>query len=165
VFLKQKKWTSFLVLFIISCFNKETTILLTLIFAIHFFKDEKVNRKLYIQLIAAQLLIFTLVKIFLYMVFSNNAGGFVEFHLVDRNYLIFNGYSLSTFVVLLLIILTLFSKWKQKPKFLKDALWIAVPLIILTFFFGFFDELRDYYEVFPVIVLLISFNIAKILGE
>jgi hypothetical protein len=34
----------------------------------------------------------------------------------------------------------------------------------LTFLLGFFDELRDYYEVFPIVILLVSFNIAKILG-
>ena len=162
--LRQKKWRYFLILFFISCFNKETVILLTMIFAIHFYKDAEISRKLYYQLIAAQLMIFAAIKILLYILFMNNPGGFVEFHLIDRNYLLFNGYSLTTFVVLLIIFLSIFSKWNEKPKFLKDALWIAVPLLILTFFFGFFDELRDYYEVFPIVVLLISFNIAKILG-
>ena len=162
--LRQKKWRYFLILFFISCFNKETVILLTMIFAIHFYKDAEISRKLYYQLIAAQLMIFAAIKILLYILFMNNPGGFVEFHLIDRNYLLFNGYSLTTFVVLLIIFLSIFSKWNEKPKFLKDALWIAVPLLILTLFFGFFDELRDYYEVFPIVVLLISFNIAKILG-
>lgn len=161
--LKQRKWIYFLILYFIACFNKETIILLTLVFAIHFFEDEKLSKKFYLQLIAIQFIIITLVKILLLFVFINNPGGFIEFHLIDRNYLIFNGYSLSTFVVLLIIFLVLFSKWNEKPKFLKDALWISVPLIILTLFLGFFDELRDYYEVFPVMVLLISFNIAKIL--
>jgi hypothetical protein len=164
VFLRQRNWNYFLILFLIACFNKETTILLTLVFAIHFHKDSNISRKLYSQLIIIQLLIFTVVKILLYFIFINNAGGFVEFHLVDRNYLIFNGYSLSTFVVLLIIFLGIFSKWNEKPKFLKDALWIAVPLVILTFLLGFFDELRDFYEVFPVIFLLISVNLARILG-
>ena len=162
--LRQKKWRYFLILFFISCFNKETVILLTMIFAIHFYKDAEISRKLYYQLIAAQLMIFAAIKISLYILFMNNPGGFVEFHLIDRNYLLFNGYSLTTFVVLLIIFLSIFSKWNEKPKFLKDALWIAVPLLILTLFLGFFDELRDYYEVFPIVVLLISFNIAKILG-
>ena len=162
--LRQKKWRYFLILFFISCFNKETVILLTMIFAIHFYKDAEISRKLYYQLIAAQLTIFAAIKILLYILFMNNPGGFIEFHLIDRNYLLFNGYSLTTFVVLLIIFLSIFSKWNEKPKYLKDALWIAVPLLILTLFLGFFDELRDYYEVFPIVVLLISFNIAKILG-
>ncbi len=164
LFLKQRNWRYLLILFFIACFNKETIILLTLIFAIHFYKDERISRKLYFQIIAVQLIIFTAVKILLYILFIYNPGSLVEFHLIDRNYLIFNGYSLSTFVVLLIIFLTLFSKWNEKPKFLKDAMWIAVPLIFLTFLLGFFDELRDYYEVFPIIVLLVAFNIAKIVG-
>jgi len=165
LFLLQKRnWKYFLILFFVSCFNKETTILLTLIFAIHFYKDEILSRKLFSRLLITQILIFLVVKIFLYSVFLNNPGGFVEFHLIDRNYLLFNGYSFTTFVALLIIFLAIFSHWSSKPKFLKDSLWIAIPLIILTLFFGFFDELRDYYEVFPIVILLISFNIAKILS-
>ena len=162
--LRQRNWKYFLLVFFISCFNKETTILLALIFAIHYYKDSNISRKLYSRLILAQLFIFALVKILLYFIFINNAGGFVEFHLIDRNHLIFNGYSLNTFVVLLIIFLGIFSRWKEKPKFLKDALWITLPLVILTFFLGFLDELRDYYEVFPIVILLISLNIARILN-
>lgn len=164
LFLKQRRWTQFLILFLIACFNKETIILLTMIFAIHFYNDKAIGRKFYYQLIAAQLLIFGFIKILLFILFFDNPGGIVEFHLIDRNYLLFNGYSLATFVVLLIIILSVFSRWNEKPKFLKDSLWIGIPLLILTLLFGFFDELRDYYEVFPVIILLISFNIAKILN-
>jgi len=162
--LHQRKWNYFLILFLISCFNKETTILLTLIFAIHFYKDSEISKTFYYRFITFQLIIFAVVKILLFIVFKNNPGGFVEFHLIDRNYLLFNGYSLITFVVLLIIIISIFSRWGEKPKFLKDALWIAIPLLILTLFFGFFDELRDYYEAFPIIILIISYNIGKILG-
>ena len=164
LFLKQKKWNYFLILFLVSCFNKETTILLTMIFAIHFYNDDTVSRKCYLKFIAIQFVILLLVKILLYFIFINNPGGFVEFHLIDRTYLLFNGYSLTTFVVLSIIFLAIFSRWNEKPKFLKDSLWIAVPLFVLTLFLGFFDELRDYYEVFPIIILLIAYNIAKILG-
>jgi hypothetical protein len=164
LFLRQRKWNHFLILFLIACFNKETIILLTMIFAIHFYNDKETTKKFYYQLIAAQLFIFGLIKILLFILFFDNPGGFVEFHLIDRNYLLFNGYSLTTFVVLLIIVLSIFSRWNEKPKFLKDSLWIGVPLLILTLLFGFFDELRDYYEVLPVIILLISYSIAKILN-
>jgi len=164
LFLKQQNWKNYLILFFTACFNKETIILLTMIFAIHFYNYESISRKIYYRLLAIQLMIFGLIKILLYLIFMTNPGGFVEFHLIDRNYLLFNGYSLTTFTVLLIIFLSIFSRWKEKPKFLKDALWIAVPLLILTLFFGFFDELRAYYAALPVIILLISFNIAKILG-
>ena len=162
--LKEKKWIYFLILFIIACFNKETTILLTMIFAIHYYKNEEVDSKLYSRLIVVQLFIFAVAKVLLYFIFIDNPGTFVEFHLFDRNYLLFNGYSLSTYIALLIIILAIFSRWNEKPKFLKDALWIALPLLVLTLFLGFIDELRDYYELFPIIFLLVSMNIAGILG-
>jgi hypothetical protein len=162
--LYQRKWNYFLILFLISCFNKETTILLTLIFTIHFYKDTEVTKKFYYRFITIQLIIFVAVKILLFFLFRNNPGGFVELHLIDRNYLLFNGYSLITFVALMIILLSIFNRWNEKPKFLKDSLWIAIPLLILTLFFGFFDELRDYYEAFPIMILLISYNIGKILG-
>ena len=163
-FLIKQRWNTFLLLFFISCFNKETTILLTLIFSIHFYNGDKLSKKFYYQFITIQILIFLTIKTLLYFLFQNNPGGFVEFHLLDRNYLIFNGFSLTTFIVWLIIIIATFSKWKVKPKFLKDALWIALPLVILTLFLGFLDELRDYYEVFPIVLLLITYNIAHIFG-
>jgi hypothetical protein len=162
-FLFRQKWEYFLILFFISCFNKETTILLTLVFAIHFYKNEEVSGKLFYQLIIVQLFIFISVKVLLYFLFINNPGSFVEFHLIDRNYLIFNGFTLTGFMVWFTIGLMTFSKWQKKPEFLKDALWIGVPLIILTFFLGFLDELRDYYELYPIVILLISFNIGRFL--
>jgi hypothetical protein len=164
LFLRQRKWNHFLILFLIACFNKETVILLTMIFAIHFYNNKEITKKFYYQLIAVQLLVFGFIKILLFILFFDNPGGIVEFHLIDRNYLLFNGYSLTTFAVLLILVLSIFSNWNDKPKFLKDSLWIGIPLLILTLLFGFFDELRDYYEVLPVIILLISYNIAKILN-
>ncbi|MBT8380318.1 MAG: hypothetical protein KJN64_13920 [Ignavibacteria bacterium] len=164
VLLVKQKWNYFLILFFISCFNKETTILLTLVFAIHLYNNGKVSKRLYYKLIAAQIFIFISIKTLLYFLFIDNPGGFVEFHLIDRNYLIFNGFTLTTFVVWLTIGLMTFSKWGEKPKFLKDAIWIGVPLIVLSFFLGFFDELRDYYELFPIVFLLVTFNIGRFLG-
>jgi hypothetical protein len=160
----KEDWKSFLALFIVSCFNKETTILLSLIFIIHFLKSEKIPRNLFIQLLITQLLIFLGVKIVLFILFINNPGALVEFHLIDHNILLFNGYTLTNFVVWLLIIFLITYRWNEKPKFLKDSMWIVLPLIILTLFLGFIDELRDYFEVYPVIVLLISFSVTRILG-
>lgn len=164
LFLKQQSWKNYLLLFFIACFNKETIILLTMIFAIHFYNHKNISKKFYYQLIAVQLAVFGLIKIFLLILFFSNPGGLLEFHLIDRNYLLLNGYSLTTFVVLMVIILAVFSSWDGKPKFLRDSLWIGIPLLILTLLFGFFDELRDYYEVLPIMILLISYSIAKILN-
>ena len=59
-------------------------------------------------------------------------------------------------LLFLLALPLLVHRWSAKPLFLRRALWIAVPLLVLTFGLGFFDELRDYYEVYPVLVLLLA---------
>jgi len=41
---------------------------------------------------------------------------------------------------------------------------IAIPLFVLTLFLGYLDELRDYYELFPVVTILIFHSIAEILN-
>lgn len=163
-FIKQRKWKQLLVLYLISCFNKETTILLTLVFAIHYYGSQEIDKKLYKNLILIQLLIFAIIKLILFVIFIDNPGVFVEFHLLDRTYLLWNGYTLTTYVIWLVIILVVLSYWQDKPKFLKDALWIAVPLILLTFSLGVWDEWRDYYEVYPVIMLLIAYTAARLIG-
>ena len=160
----KKNWKLFLLLYLVPCFNKETTILLTLVFAIHYYGSKEIDKRHYRNLILIQLVIFTIIKLLLFSIFINNPGGFVEFHLFDRTYLLWNGYNLATYVIWLIIALLVFSKWNEKPNFLKDALWIAVPLIILTFFLGLWDEWRDYYEVYPVIILLISYTVARFVG-
>jgi len=104
------------------------------------------------------------VKLLLFIIFIDNSGVFVEVHLFDRTYLLWNGYTLAAFVVWLIITLLVFSYWKGKPKFLKDALWIAVPLVVLTFSLGLWDEWRVYYEVYPIITLLITYTVAKFTG-
>ena len=163
-FLQKQNWKLFLSIFFLSCWNKETTVLLTLIFIIHYRKNFITEKKKYFTLLLLQLVIFIFIKVILTITFLDNPGSFVEFHLLDYNKILLNGYNLLTFSSLLFLLLLVAYKWKEKPVFLKDSLWIGIPLILLTLFFGFFNELRDYYETYPVMVLLIGYSIAKIFG-
>lgn len=54
--------------------------------------------------------------------------------------------------------------WSEKPAFFKDRLWILVPLFSAGLFFAYLDEFRSFYEVYPVLVLLTCYSLAKILG-
>jgi hypothetical protein len=55
-------------------------------------------------------------------------------------------------------------RWAQTPRFLRTALWVLPVLVGLTLFLGYLDELRDYYEAFPVVVLLIAHGVARVMG-
>jgi hypothetical protein len=163
ILMYKQKWNLYLLLYFFACINKETTILLTMIFGIYFFSKEKIDRKIYTKLIVYQLLIFLIIKTSLYFIFINNAGGFVEFHFFDYNVRILSQYSLTTFAVIAGLLMLLFYKWNEKPKFLRTSIWAAVPLLVLSLFLGVIDELRDYYEVYPSFALLIGYSVAKIL--
>jgi len=154
IFLYKQEWIKFFIIFLVGCINKETTILLTLIFFIYY--KSGVRKELFNKLLIAQLSIFILVKSLLYFVFKNNPGTFIESHLIDHNLRLLTGYDLTLAAAVLGLILLVFYKWNEKPNFLKTSLWMFIPLVILTLFLGYLDELRDYYEVYPIVIIFIA---------
>ena len=161
IFLYKQDWKKFLIIFLIGCINKETTILLTLVFYI--FYKSGIKKELFNKLLIAQFAIFILVKSSLYFIFKNNPGTFIEFHLIDHNLRLLTGYDLTLAAAVLGLVLLVFYKWNEKPDFLKTSLLMLVPLVTLTLFLGFLDELRDYYEVYPAVIIFIAHSIARIL--
>jgi len=161
IFLYKQDWIKFLIIFLVGCINKETTILLTLVFYI--FYKSSLKKELFNKLLIAQFAIFLLIKSLLYFIFKNNQGTFIEFHLIDHNLRLLTGYDLTLAAAVLGLILLVFYKWNEKPNFLKTSLWMFIPLVILTLFLGYLDELRDYYEVYPIVIIFITHSIARIL--
>jgi hypothetical protein len=161
----RKRWTPFLILFFFATVNKETSILLTLVFVLQFFRRDKLlETKKFQQLLLAQLAIFFVVHLSLGWIFRNNPGGLVEFHLLDHNILLFTkrpsitGVTIASFLAILI-----FYKWMEKPAFLRVFFGaILAVLFVTTLFFGFLDEYRDYYEAYPLAVLLIAHSFARL---
>ena len=55
--------------------------------------------------------------------------------------------------------------WKRKPIFLRHALILCLsPLLALSLFFGYVEEVRSYYEAFPFLFLLILPTLMDFLG-
>ena len=162
IFLYKQDWKSFLVLFFIACINKETTILLTLVFYLYY--KHRLKSDIFNKLFAAQLAIFVIIKIVLFFIYKDNPGGSVEFHLVDHNLRLLTGYDITLLASLLGLILLVFYKWNEKPEYLRKSLAAFIPLVLLMLFIGYIDELRDYYEVFPSVIIMISYSIANILN-
>lgn len=161
--LAHRQWHLYLMVFIFSCFNKETTILLSMIFFIHFFRSN-MDQGLFWKYLIIQILFFLAIKTIISYLYWNNPGSFVEFHLYDYNLILLRKINLiPTLAIWLPIIFLIFYKWYEKPKLIRDSLWILVPLVTFTLFLGFLDELRDYYETYPIITLLIVYSIGKIL--
>ncbi len=161
------RWKGFLAVYFLGCLNKETTILLTLIFMIYFRKPERMPRLLYWKLAIGQLAIFAAVKAGLSLWFWNNPGGHVEFHLFDHNlynlrkrpYLFYFWPRLAAIIAIVVPY-----HWRRKPGLIKTALWAFPPLFILGILFGYLDEFRAYYEIYPIVMVLIAHSIASYFG-
>lgn len=160
----RQRWPSFVLVFLLACVNKETAILLTMVFCIHFRNRSAVGSRLFRTLLVLQLCIFLVTKALLAFIFMDNPGRFVEFHLMDHNVWLFRAYPLSSVLVAGAVGGLVFHKWREKPTFLKDGLWIIVPLVILGALFGQLDELRIFYEAYPIALLLASYTVGSIFG-
>jgi hypothetical protein len=63
-----------------------------------------------------------------------------------------------------LLCVIVFARCREKPALMRDALWILLPLLVTCMLWGFFDELRDYYEGFPILVMLAAPTVAGLMG-
>jgi len=150
----KMQWGWFLFAFILASLNKETSILLTLIFIVYYWK--RLDRESYLYLAIVQLILYGLIKAVLTLVFLNNPGTIVEYHLQDHIEII----SMAPFILVLSslsvgIVAWLAAKdWGRKPAFIKSCLVMIPPLIGLYVLFGFPFEVRVFLEALPVITLL-----------
>jgi hypothetical protein len=53
---------------------------------------------------------------------------------------------------------------RRAPRFLKQAYWIVPPVFVLTWLFGNVDELRVYYELLPLVALVLFGGLYRLMG-
>ena len=164
----RSRWTAFAVLFPLACLNKETSILLTLVFAVHFYRNrDGLSSVAFERLLAYQLLVFVAIRASVAYAFRNNPGGAVELHLFDHNqYVLSHPQEMSKRLPLLVgVALVGVWGWRRKPSFLRHALLVLAPaLLIMGVTVGQIDEIRAYYEIYPVVVLLVAESVCVALG-
>lgn len=139
VCMASNKWYTYLFVFILSCLNKETAILLTLVFFFHFKTQNEISRSRFKTLLALQIACYTLIKIWLFFRFQANPGSLVEVHFAEYEIILhrYPEIGLVSLAIFLVILLLVFHNWKQKPLFLRHATLMFPPLLILTIAFGF----------------------------
>jgi hypothetical protein len=161
------RWRAFVVLFPFACLNKETAILLTLVFVIrHARRPHAWSGSTFRWLLAYQLVMFLIIRGGLLYVFRNNPGATVEMHLFDHNWQVLLHPSWMSKRLLLAVgaLLVGVSGWTRKPTFLRDALLALAPvLLVMGLTVGQVDEIRAYYEVYPVVALLVAETFFRLL--
>jgi hypothetical protein len=151
-------------LFPVAVLNKETAVLLIPVYFVREIRESGCRRFALLSL--CQIVTFVLIKLWLASLFRNNPGSFVEFHLHHNiEILAQSKLYLRTLAVLIPIAVLIAHRWREKPLLLRRGLVIClVPLVLPAVFLGYTDELRGYYEVYPIVVLLMIPTVMEALG-
>lgn len=166
--ISSQNWSLFYVLFPLGCLNKETFIFITLLFGWYYLRQ--MLRARLLQHLAAQTALFVLIQGILYWIFRHNPGSQLEFHLLGHNKWFLLHHLLPQDIIwvvaLLVLVGAVFHDWQHKPRLLKCGLGMLAFVLSLVAVFAWIDELRAYYEFFPVVMLLLFHTFGKYaLGE
>ena len=101
--------------------------------------------------------------------FRDNPGVYFERHFYEHNIWLLTKFPVAmryTLAVVLVFFFFIRYDWREKPKFLRLGLAVTfLPLLLAGLLFGFADELRGYYEVFPFLYLLMIPSVFKFLSR
>jgi hypothetical protein len=160
--LTKRQSRLFFFVFILSCLNKETSILLIPIFVMFYWREWSKSRILaYAGTLSA---VFAVIRMTILWRYSGNPGAAVEHHFWDHQAVIWRAaFFPRSMIVMGSLLLLVSRKWRDKPSQLRLGLFLTlVPLVGLCIPFGFVDELRDYYEAYPYILLLCFPSVASL---
>jgi hypothetical protein len=100
--------------------------------------------------------------------YQHNRGGVLDFHLLDHNVRLFSVAPLaaawSLFIALVVGVFCAQS-WSSKPRQLRWSLaLVGVPLVAGSLLYGYVEELRVYFEIYPLLFLLALPSVLEGLG-
>lgn len=155
LFLLQRRFYWFLLAVALASANKETSILLVLLYGLH---EWMRMRRVGLARLAVVALVWGIVRGGLMWIYRDNPGVIVENHFLEHTVWLFTKFPMAmryTVGVVALFAIPVASGWRSKPPFLRAGLALTLtPLVIAGAVFGFVDELRGYYEAFPFLYLL-----------
>lgn len=142
--------------FILSALNKETALLLPLLFFFAF--DRKMSRRRLILETTLQVLLWGAWRYYLLKLYAGNQGVNLEFHLLDNNLPFFSYFSprhLRFWGIISVAAVLIGSQWRKKPLLLRQ-IFVASCVFLLPLYgvFGIIDEFRALLEMYPVMFFL-----------
>ena len=153
--LYKRKWRQYLVVFILTTLNKETSIFLSAIFLLYYVK--RLDKKTFYSLLSLQVFFYLIIRFSLMWFFRNNPGdiiypGFFEHMKEYKQHPI-----LLLFTILLFFSILFFIKrnWENKNDFLRSATIVPVFILPLYFWGGMPMEFRVFLEALPILGVLI----------
>lgn len=158
-YMARRAWIPYLVIFTLSSFNRETTILLLPIFTLMYrFSTQYVrqNHLKYLSLAFLQILAFASIQVAIRNHFSGNGGleAWIRPHENIEVYLRSPILTVLCLAVLAAILYVVVRHWKTTPVFLRIALICLTPVLPLHLFVGYPFEFRAMIELYPVILAI-----------
>ena len=153
----------FCLVMVVACFNKETAIL----FGAPFFLAnlDRLGPRRTIALCAVQLLTFIVIYGGLRLHFAHNPGTWMEIHLREQIYLFSEHIDLPLLFGLLTAIILVFYRFPDKDPTLRAACIIMPPWFALYLVGAVDREIRDTFEIVPLLVLLTMQSLVALVGH
>ncbi len=157
--LVKQRFLSYLALFAVACVNKETSVVLVVAYAMFFYKV--LPSRTFLKYGAIQLALFLVVKLAVGWLFRDNPGTVMIVTAEAQFATLMAGFNYSHLLLGLFLFLAIAYRWSEKSRFLKQSLWMFVPLLLLFMLGSCPGEYRVFYEVLPVVVLLTSDTLVR----
>lgn len=155
--LATNRLRQFILVVALGALNKETNILFIPLSYIWLRRQGRPDQAL--RTAAITVAIYLLIRVPLY--FTTVPPSLPATHLFDHNIAwLIQGYGPVEAICGLVLAVALGYRWAHKPALMKLALaWLLVPLLCFGIVLGFIDEWRDYFEVYPACVALVTHTI------
>lgn len=151
----------YLVIFILACLNRETSVILILVYVVYWFyySIKLAGKVLWFiwKMTACQIYIYGLITYCLRVIFQYNDGLSVWIRPTQNlvSYVHHPYITLLHIVVFGFILWMVFRGWKYKPIAIRLAFMIMAPILFVMFLVcGYPFELRVFWETYPLVVML-----------
>ena len=162
-YMQLQQWYAYIFLFTLACFNKETALLTTFIYAAQFHKS--MDRKQFFTLLLYQLLIWGNSQFLLREVAFPDNPSWIH---PDRVYVFaqeLERFNSTKLLQLLSLWLLLYHKWDKMPLLMRQAAWFIPMMVLLYLGFGMIREYRVFYETYPFVAFITGFTLFYQLDE
>lgn len=155
----RRAWGWYFLVFCLGSLNRETMVLLGLVFAIHYWK--RLSLRLWAAILVGQLATFGILRAWLTFLFASTPG--VTYWLrLEPNVLYFvqhPGYAVLHWLGFGFVIWLCLRKWRSRPALLRSAFVVLIPALTLIYLvFGWVGEIRVFVEAIPVLWGLMTYR-------
>jgi hypothetical protein len=155
ILLYQRRWGLYFILLAIATLNKETSLLLILIYAAYYFRQLPLRK--YIVLLASQLALFGGIQGTIRYIYRDNPGNtmYWTFPYHMDQYAAYPVTFSITAIIFGMFIYLIFKDWTNKPAFLRYASIAFFITLILFFVGGMPMEFRIFLDILPIFGIML----------